>query len=129
MKMNRKSIKHVRPTTRHDRPGSLANGNGHATETKNGKTHTMDASAATNGSSASNAEVDALAAAWRTESRWQGITRGYSAEKVLRLRGTMKIEHTIADKMSRKLWDLLNTEPYISALGALTGNQAVQMAQ
>ena len=49
--------------------------------------------------------------------------------QVLRLRGTLKIEHTIADQMSRKLWRLLQTEPYVPALGALTGNQAVQMAQ
>ena len=66
---------------------------------------------------------------WRINPRWQGVTRSYSAERVLQLRGTMKIEHTIADKMSRKLWDLLQTEPYVHALGALTGNQAVQMAQ
>src|SRR5206468_6906325 len=50
-------------------------------------------------------------------------------EKVLGLRGTMKIEYTIADRMSRKLWHLLNNEPYVNALGALTGNQAVQMVQ
>src|SRR5262245_7521941 len=74
-------------------------------------------------------EVRVLEHEWRTQPRWRGVTRGYSAEKVLRLRGTMKIEHTVADKMSRKLWDLLHTEPYVHALGALTGNQAVQMAQ
>src|SRR5262245_33568901 len=67
--------------------------------------------------------------AWSTDPRWRGVTRNYTAEKVLRLRGTLKIEHTIADRMSRKLWRLLNTEPYVNALGAVTGNQAVQMAQ
>src|SRR5205823_11037023 len=66
---------------------------------------------------------------WRSDPRWRGITRGHSAQKVLRLRGTMKVEHTIADKMSCKLWRLLHIEPYVHALGALTGNQAVQMAQ
>src|ERR1051325_8654014 len=66
---------------------------------------------------------------WRNEPRWRGVTRTYTAEKVLRLRGTLKVEHTIADKMSRKLWRLLHTEQYVNALGALTGNQAVQMAQ
>src|SRR5256714_8706878 len=66
---------------------------------------------------------------WRNDPRWRGITRNYSAEKVLQLRGTIKIEYTIADHMSRKLWRLLNTEPYVNALGALTGNQAVQMVQ
>lgn len=66
---------------------------------------------------------------WRTNSRWRGKTRSYSAEKVLLLRGSMKIEYTIADRMARKLWDILQTERYVSALGALTGNQAVQQAQ
>jgi isocitrate lyase len=75
------------------------------------------------------AEIQALEKAWRRDPRWQGVARNYSAEKVLRLRGTLKIEHTIADRMSRKLWKLVNTEPFVNALGALTGNQAVQMAQ
>ncbi|MEI6350474.1 MAG: isocitrate lyase [Verrucomicrobiota bacterium] len=73
--------------------------------------------------------IKELEADWRTNPRWFGITRSYTAKKVLRLRGSMKIEHTIADQMSRKLWDLLNTEPYVPALGALTGNQAVQQVQ
>jgi malate synthase len=77
----------------------------------------------------STAEVKALETCWRNDPRWRGVTRNYNAEKVLRLRGTLKIEHTIADKMSRKLWDRLHAEPYINALGALTGNQAVQMVQ
>jgi isocitrate lyase len=66
---------------------------------------------------------------WRSDSRWNGVVRTYSAEKVLRLRGSMKIEHTIADRMSQKLWRSMQEEPYVHALGALTGNQAVQMAQ
>ncbi len=74
-------------------------------------------------------DIAALENHWHSDPRWQGVTRSYTAEKVLRLRGTMKVEHTIADKMSRKLWDLLHTEPFVPALGALTGNQAVQMAQ
>src|SRR3954468_14916091 len=73
--------------------------------------------------------AQALKNYWRTDPRWQGVTRSFTPQQVLRLRGTLKIEHTIADKMSRKLWDLLHTEPYVNALGALTGNQAVQMAQ
>ena len=77
----------------------------------------------------STEEVRALQHLWRTDPRWAGVTRNYTAEKVLRLRGTMKIEYTIADRMSRKLWDLMNTEPYVNALGAVTGNQAVQMVQ
>jgi len=74
-------------------------------------------------------EIHALENEWRSNPRWCGVTRRYTAEKVLRLRGTMKIEHTIAYRMSRKLWRLLHAEPYVNALGALTGNQAVQMVQ
>jgi isocitrate lyase len=76
-----------------------------------------------------NEEIRKLENYWRNDPRWRGVTRNYSAENVLRLRGSLKVEHTIADKMSRKLWSLLNSEPYVNALGALTGNQAVQMAQ
>ena len=71
----------------------------------------------------------ALEQSWQQDPRWQGVRRNYTAEQVLRLRGTLKIEHTIADLMSRKLWDVLKTEPYANALGAVTGNQAVQMVR
>ncbi len=74
-------------------------------------------------------EIQALRRHWETDPRWEGVTRNYSAERVLRLRGSMKVEHTIADRMSKKLWDLLHAEDFVPALGALTGNQAVQMAQ
>lgn len=74
-------------------------------------------------------EIQALEKSWRNDPRSHGITRPYKAEKVLRLRGTMKLEHTLADQMARKFWHLLHSEPYINALGAVTGNQAVQMAQ
>jgi len=74
-------------------------------------------------------EIRALQNEWRSHPRWRGVARRYTAEKVLRLRGTLKIEHTISCRMSRKLWRLLNTEPYVNALGAVTGNQAVQMVQ
>lgn len=66
---------------------------------------------------------------WDSDPRWAGVARPYDAESVLRLRGSLKIEYTIADRMARKLWDLLASEPYVNALGALTGNQAVQQAQ
>ncbi len=59
--------------------------------------------------------------------RWEGIYRPYSVEDVERLSGSMKISHTIAEKMSSRLWDLLNTEDCVPALGAMTGGQAVQM--
>lgn len=62
-------------------------------------------------------------------SRWAGVKRTYSREDVARLRGTVKIEYSLARAGAEKFWRLLHDEPYIPALGALTGNQAVQMAQ
>mgnify|MGYP006188691197 CR=1 FL=1 len=67
--------------------------------------------------------------AWDTEPRWKGITREYSPEEVLKLRGSVRIEHTLADMGARRLWDLLHKEEYVHALGALTGNQAVQQVR
>jgi isocitrate lyase len=61
--------------------------------------------------------------------RWAGAVRPYSAEAVDRLRGTLRVEHTIARRGANRLWNSLHTEPYINALGALTGNQAVQMVR
>jgi isocitrate lyase len=66
---------------------------------------------------------------WADHPRWEGIRRGYSAADVLRLRGSLHVEHSLARRGAEKLWHLLNFEPYINALGALTGNQAVQMAE
>lgn len=66
---------------------------------------------------------------WETNPRWKGITRPYSAEDVIRLRGSIDIDYTLADRGSRKLWDLVNTEDYVNSLGALTGNQAVQQVK
>src|SRR5258708_1258545 len=96
---------------------------------KNGHLELVEELLRANASAQGRTETEKLEECWRNEPRWQGLKRSYSAEKVLRLRGTMKIEHTIADKMSRKLWNLLNTETFVPALGALTGNQAVQMAE
>src|SRR5438309_2820707 len=66
---------------------------------------------------------------WDNDVRWQGIARSYSASDVLRLRGSIHIEHTLAKLGAERLWELLHSEPYVNALGALTGNQAVQMVQ
>ncbi len=63
------------------------------------------------------------------DDRFQYIERPYSADDVARLRGSVKIEHTLADRGARKLWDLLKSEDYINALGAMSGNQAMQMAR
>src|SRR4051812_36683911 len=66
---------------------------------------------------------------WKHDERWQGITRPYSGADVLRLRGTVRIEHTLATLGAERLWFLLQTRPYVHALGALTGNQAIQQVQ
>ncbi|MEH7093674.1 isocitrate lyase [Neobacillus vireti] len=70
-----------------------------------------------------------LQESWEMDSRWKGISRPYSAEDVIKLRGSLDIEHTLARKGAEKLWKLLNEEAYIHALGALTGNQAVQQVK
>ncbi|HXZ80289.1 MAG TPA: isocitrate lyase [Terriglobales bacterium] len=64
---------------------------------------------------------------WTTDSRWKGIERPYTADEVQRLRGSLHIEHTLARLGAERLWELLHSQPYIAALGALTGNQAIQM--
>src|SRR5882724_6147115 len=66
---------------------------------------------------------------WANNPRWNGISRSYSVSDVRRLQGNVIIEHTLARRGAEKLWDLLQTEPFVPALGALTGNQAVQQAR
>ncbi|BCB02216.1 isocitrate lyase [Bacillus sp. KH172YL63] len=78
---------------------------------------------------ANNERVTTLQEAWEMDERWKGVTRTYSAEDVIRLRGSIDIEHTLARRGSEKLWNLLHKEDYINALGALTGNQAVQQVR
>jgi isocitrate lyase len=66
---------------------------------------------------------------WANEARWAGIARPYSYDDVLRLRGSISVEHTFARLGAERFWDLLHSEPYVPALGAMTGNQAVEMVQ
>lgn len=66
---------------------------------------------------------------WQTNSRWAGIKRPYSADEVMRLRGSLKIEHTLAQRGAETLWRYLTSEGYVNALGAVTGNQAVQQVE
>jgi isocitrate lyase len=66
---------------------------------------------------------------WQADARWTGITRGYSAEEVVRLRGTVAIEHSLARLGAEKLWKNLNSLDFVNALGALTGNQAMQQVK
>ena len=74
-------------------------------------------------------EVNALQRRWADDPRWQGIRRGYDAAEVVRLRGSVVEEHTLARRGAEKLWKLLHTEDYVNALGALTGNQAMQQVK
>jgi isocitrate lyase len=73
--------------------------------------------------------ADDLAKTWKSDPRWKGITRPYTADDVLRLRGTVLIEHTLARLGAERLWKLLHEDDYVAALGALTGNQAMQMVK
>ena len=74
-------------------------------------------------------QIAALEKDWATNPRWKGIKRGYSAADVVRLRGSVPIEHTLARRGAEKLWDLVNTEAYVNCLGALTGGQAMQQVK
>ncbi len=74
-------------------------------------------------------QIQALAKDWAENPRWKGVKRNYSAEDVVNLRGSIQIEHTLAKRGSEKLWTLLHTEPFVNALGALTGNQAMQQVK
>jgi isocitrate lyase len=74
-------------------------------------------------------QAAALEKDWAENPRWKGIKRGYSAADVVRLRGSLPIEHTLAKRGAEKLWTLINTEPFVNSLGALTGNQAMQQVK
>src|SRR5712691_8065441 len=97
--------------------------------------HAMDGNSngnsnyAMNSKKKSHAAAEALQASWENDPRWQGVTRPYTADEVVRLRGSVYIEHTLARMGAECLWRLLHTEPYVAALGALTGNQAMQQVK
>lgn len=74
-------------------------------------------------------QAAALEKDWAENPRWKGIKRGYTAADVVRLRGSVQIEHTLAKRGAEKLWNLINTEPFVNSLGALTGNQAMQQVK
>ena len=74
-------------------------------------------------------QTAALEKDWAENPRWKGIKRGYSAADVVRLRGSLPIEHTLAKRGAEKLWTMINTEPFVNTLGALTGNQAMQQVK
>ena len=74
-------------------------------------------------------QIQALEQDWARNPRWQGIRRNYTAEDVVRLRGSIRIEHSLARRGAEKLWQMLHDEPFVPTLGALTGNQALQQVK
>ncbi|MFM8546906.1 MAG: isocitrate lyase, partial [Betaproteobacteria bacterium] len=74
-------------------------------------------------------EAQKLQKEWSENPRWRGIKRGYGAADVVRLRGSMPVEHSLARRGADKLWRLLHEEPFVNSLGALTGNQAMQQVK
>ena len=66
---------------------------------------------------------------WANSPRWKGVTRPYTAEDVVKLRGTIQVEYSIARHGAEKLWGYLHNEPFVNALGAMTGNQAMQQVK
>src|SRR5690349_8648247 len=74
-------------------------------------------------------EVAKLEKDWKENPRWKGVKRGYTAEDVVRLRGSLAIEHTLARRGAEKLWKMLHEKPFVHSLGAMTGNQAMQQVK
>src|SRR3984957_19391762 len=74
-------------------------------------------------------ESSSLEKEWKTSPRWKGTVRAYRGADVVRLRGSVRLHHTLAFLGAKKLWHLINTEDYVHALGAVTGNQAAQMVR
>lgn len=74
-------------------------------------------------------EIRNLQKDWAENTRWQGIKRDYSAEDVIRLRGSISVQHTLAQRGAARLWEQLHSEPFVNSLGALTGNQAMQQVK
>src|SRR5256885_12069109 len=96
-----------------------------------GATTTMATNGKSNGKTngKANGKSNGLDKEWASNSRWAGVTRPYSVEDVERLRGSIRIEYTLARRGAERLWKLLRSEPYIPALGAMTGNQAIQQVK
>jgi len=73
--------------------------------------------------------INALVKDWETNPRWKDVARPYKAEEVVNLSGSVKIEYTLATLGAKRLWEKLNSQPFVAGLGALTGNQAIQEVQ
>ena len=76
-----------------------------------------------------NNAAEQIKKSWAEDPRWKGVRRGYTAEDVVQLRGTVSIEYSLAKQGAEKLWHYVNNEPFINSLGALTGNQAMQQVK
>src|SRR6185295_2079473 len=74
-------------------------------------------------------QIEALEQDWKDSPRWKGVKRGYSAAEVVKLRGSLVVEHTLAKRGAEKLWRLMHERPFVNSLGALTGNQAMQQVR
>src|SRR5262245_7822705 len=74
-------------------------------------------------------QASQLSAKWSSDRRWQGVYRSYQAGDVIRLRGSVTIKYSVAEMGAERLWDLLQGSGHVAALGALTGNQAIQMVE
>jgi isocitrate lyase len=74
-------------------------------------------------------QIQQLEKDWKENPRWKGVKRGYSAADVVKLRGSVQVEHTLAKQGAEKLWRLVNEKPFVNSLGAMTGNQAVQQVK
>src|SRR5256884_2552277 len=74
-------------------------------------------------------QIEQLEQDWASNPRWKAVKRGYSAKDVVRLRGSVHVEHTLAKRGAEKLWRMTQERPFVNSLGALTGNQAVQQVK
>ena len=74
-------------------------------------------------------EISQLEQDWAGNQRWKGVSRAYGAADVVKLRGSVAVEHTLAKRGAQRLWQSLHTEPFVNSLGALTGNQAMQQVK
>src|SRR5690606_11017876 len=74
-------------------------------------------------------QIEELNKSWEQDERWNGIERSYTAEEVVEVRGSIQIEHTLARKGAERLYRSIHEEDFVNALGALTGNQAVQQVK
>src|SRR3989442_8230346 len=115
----------MRKTRASQRPWRVFAGELSSTRTQS----TEETPMSTNGTNGHDGANGKGHADWNTNPRWAGIARPYSYADVLRLRGSIQIEHTLARLGAERLWNLMQTEPYVPALGALSGNQAIEMVQ